>query len=124
VTITRFEEIKSWQEARSLTSAIYVATREGDFSRDYCLRDQVRRASVSIMANIAEGFGRSSRREFAQFLGIANGSALEVQSHLYVARDLGYIDAAQFEALMEKAHAVSRLIGGMINHLNKTLETS
>src|SRR5688572_12776922 len=79
-TIQRFEDIRAWQAARKLTAAAYKCSREGAFARDFGLRDQFTRASVSVMNNIAEGFGRRSSREFARFLQIAKGSAVELQS--------------------------------------------
>lgn len=87
----KFEDIIAWQKAREATRKVYRLTTEGEFSRDYDLRNQIRRASVSIMANIAEGFGRRSDKEFANFTNIAHASATETQSHLYVALDLGYL---------------------------------
>ncbi len=86
----RFEDIKAWQKARELTKEIYLATSDSSFSRDFGLRDQIRRASVSIIANIAEGYGRKTNKDFAHFLVIAHGSAAETQSHLYIALDLNY----------------------------------
>jgi four helix bundle protein len=80
----RFEDILAWQKARETTRLVYQETTKGDFSRDYDLRSQIRRAAISVMANIAEGFGRHSDKEFANFLNIAHGSATEVQSHLYI----------------------------------------
>ena len=115
--IERFEDIQSWQEARKLTNEVYKVTRRGEFSRDYGLRDQIRRASVSVMSNIAEGFGRNSPKDFAHFLGIANASCLEVQSHLYVALDLEYINDETFEHLYDLCSKTSRLIGGFIHYL-------
>jgi four helix bundle protein len=91
-TFNRFEDILAWQKAREVTRRIYEITASDRFARDYGLRNQLQRASVSIMANIAEGFGRHSDKEFANFLNMAHGSASETQSHLYVALDLGYID--------------------------------
>ena len=84
-TFHRFEDIESWQKARRLARRIYELTGNGDFARDFGLRDQIRRAAVSIMSNIAEGFERDSRREFARFLDIARASTGEVRSQLYVA---------------------------------------
>lgn len=121
--IERFEDIQSWQEAKKLTVLIYRLTAGEPFARDFGLRDQIQRAAVSIMANIAEGFGRNSRKEFISFLGIANGSALEVQSHLHVALELGYISRDQFDECYHLAHSVSRLIGGFINYLSKQPDT-
>ena len=90
--IQRFEDIQAWQEARTLVKLIYQLTSKEKYSRDYGMRDQIRRASVSIMNNIAEGFDCESKIEFARFLGIARRSAVEVQSLLYAALDAGYID--------------------------------
>lgn len=84
----KFEDIKAWQKARELTKEIYLATSDNLFSKDFGLRDQIRRASVSMMANIAEGYGRKTNKDFAHFLVIAHGSAAETQSHLYIALDL------------------------------------
>lgn len=120
MAIDRFEDIKSWQEARALAARVYGLSAEGAFARDFALRDQLRRAAISIMANIAEGFGRGNRVDFIHYLGRANGSALELESHLYIARDLGYISEEQFDSLYADAHTVSRLIGGFINYLRKT----
>jgi len=84
----KFEDILAWQKARHSTLLVYKVTSKGDFAKDYDLRSQIRRACISIMANIAEGFGRHSDKEFANFINIAHGSATEVQSHLYIALDL------------------------------------
>jgi len=99
VAIRRFEEIESWQLARRFSSEIYQASMCEQFRRDFMLRDQTRRAAVSIMANIAEGFGRKGKNDFVHFLTIAQSSALEVQSHLYIALDLGYLPQTTFEKL-------------------------
>ncbi|HEY8184929.1 MAG TPA: four helix bundle protein [Pyrinomonadaceae bacterium] len=96
-TFKKFEDIKAWQKARRLTSKIYNTTGSPRFAQDFGLRNQIQRASVSIMANIAEGFGRHSDKEFANFLTIAHASVSEVQSHLYVALDLTYIEAEAFK---------------------------
>jgi len=116
-TFRRFEDIQVWQKARDLTRDIYRLTGDADFSRDYGLREQIRRASVSIMANIAEGFGRHSDREFANFLNIAHGSASEVQSHLYVPLDLGYLADAQFSKLYESLNEISRMTFSLAQRL-------
>ena len=94
--IRRFEDIRAWQEARLLVSQIYKLTGSGGFAKDFGLRDQLRRAAVSDIANIAEGFDCDSNAEFARFLGIARRSAVEVQSLLYVTLDVGYIDKNTF----------------------------
>src|SRR5207253_10774367 len=108
-TFTRFEDIQAWQKARQVTKIIYEITADGRFAKDYSLRDQNQRASVSIMANIAEGFGRHSDKEFANFLNMAHGSVSEVQSHLYVAFDLSYIDQASFSTLYNLLDEISRM---------------
>ena len=95
-TFKRFEDIGAWQKARLVTKAVYLLTMKGQFAKDFGLMDQIRRSSVSIMANIAEGFGRRSDKEFVYFLNIAHASAAEAQSHLYVAFDLGYISQEEF----------------------------
>ena len=101
--IKRFEDIVAWQEARKLTKNIYTVT---------ALRDQIQRASVSTMSNIAEGFDCESKIEFGRFLNIARRSAVEVQSLLYVARDIRYIDDGLFEQQYEQARKTKALIGG------------
>jgi len=117
--IKRFEDIKAWQRAREFTRLLYTATSVRPFRVDVDFRKQMRRASVSIMANIAEGFGRHSDREFANFLNIARGSALEVQSHLYVALDLNYLSREQFDEFYQIADEISRMIFTLQNYLRK-----
>ena len=116
-TIERFEDIKAWQAARDLVSAIYRVTAQGQFAKDFGVRDQVRRASVSVMSNIAEGFERSSDREFRRFLYIAKGSAGEVRSQLFVALDLGYVTPDEFDDLRAKAEDVAKALSGFITYL-------
>ena len=116
-TIERFEDIKAWQAARELVSAVYRVSGRGKFEKDFGLRDQIQRASVSVMANIAEGFERSSDREFHRFLYIAKGSAGEVRSHLFVALDLGYISAEEFSDLRTKSEEVAKSLSGFITYL-------
>jgi four helix bundle protein len=118
-TFKRFEDINAWQKARELTSMIYRLTREGEFARDFGLKDQIRRASVSIMNNIAEGFGRHGNVEFARFLEIAKGSAYEVQSCAYVALDAGSIDEKARETIYGSADSAASLISGLVNYLRK-----
>jgi four helix bundle protein len=102
-TITRFEEIEAWQAARELTRRIYVITNEGAFSRDFGLRDQMRRASVSIMSNIAEGFESRTQAMFVEFLGRAKASAGELRAQTYIALDAGYLDQKEFDELYLKS---------------------
>ena len=111
--IERFEDLIAWQKARVLTKEIYQSTRQGAFAKDFGLAGQIQRASVSIMANIAEGFERGSRGEFHQFLSPAKASCAEVRSHLYVAFDIGYLDEIKFKQLQTKAEEVGRILGGL-----------
>ena len=119
-TIQKFEDIQAWQQARELTRRIYAGTRQGAFAKDYGLRDQVQRAAVSVMANIAEGFERDGRREFIQFLSQAKGSCGEVRSHLYVALDQQYLPSEEFQCLSEMALAISRMLSGLMTYLRQT----
>jgi four helix bundle protein len=111
--IEKFEDLIAWQRARELTKNIYSITNQGEFSKDFGLRDQIRKASVSIMSNIAEGFERGGRSEFHHFLVIAKGSCAELRSQLYVALDVGYINKALFEDLYSLSMETSRIIGGL-----------
>lgn len=111
--IERFEDLIAWQKARQLTADIYRVTSKGAFAKDFGLRDQIQRAAVSIMSNIAEGFERGSRAEFHQFLVIAKASAAEVRSQLYIAMDAGYLDQPNFDIIMSQATEVSKIIGGL-----------
>lgn len=111
--VERFEDLIAWQKARQLTAEIYRITANGEFARDFGLRDQIRRASVSVMSNIAEGFDRGSRGEFHQFLVIAKASCAEVRSQLYVAQDVGYINQEIFNNVSSNASELSRIIGGL-----------
>jgi four helix bundle protein len=118
--IERFEDIIAWQRARVLTKEIYASTRIGPFAKDYGLKDQIQRASVSTMSNIAEGFERGGDREFIQFLSNSKGSCGEVKSQLYVALDQSYISNAGFGELYAKADEVSRLVGGFMTYLQQS----
>jgi four helix bundle protein len=115
--IKKFEDLDCWQEARTLTKSIYDTTKNGPFKQDYGLADQARRASTSIMANIAEGFSRQGDREFTQFLFIAKASASELQSHLYVAFDQGYIDRDHFQFLSDQLEHIHKQISNLIKYL-------
>lgn len=120
--IERFEDIEAWREARELMQHIYRATRTNGFAKDFALRDQVQHATVSIMANIAEGFDSGSNREFIRFLGYALRSATELQSHLYVALEQGYVDRQEFEALFTLTTKCKNLISGFARYLRSHLE--
>jgi four helix bundle protein len=115
--IERFEDIQAWQVARELTRLVYSLSNNGGFKRDFGLRDQIRRAAVSVMANIAEGFDAATDTEFRRFLSYAKRSATEVQSHGYVARDQGYISPAEFEQVYAQASDAKGLIGGFARYL-------
>ena len=117
MAIKKFEDIESWKKARKLTKEIYEATATGRFLRDFGLKDQIRRASVSILSNIAEGFERGGDKEFSQFLGIAKGSCGEVRAQLYVALDQGYLSQESFDTLSLHAVEVSELLSGFIRYL-------
>jgi four helix bundle protein len=119
-TFTTFEEISAWQKARQLTKELYKVTSVGAFARDYDLKNQIRRAAVSIMSNIAEGFERSGTGEFNQFLATAKGSAGEVRSQLYVVLDQNYLSNAVVGRLLEQAAEVGRMIGGLMIYLRKS----
>src|SRR5689334_9370007 len=119
MTVERFEDLVAWQKARALTKAIYQATRQEPFVRDFGLCGQIQRASVSIMSNIAEGFERGNRGEFHQFLVIAKASCAEVRSQLYIALDIGYLSQTDFDRLMAQAGEVARIVGALRSSVEK-----
>src|SRR5437868_3206758 len=119
-TFNRFEDIDVWRRSRELTNKIYKITSKVDFGRDFGLKDQIRRASVSIMSNIAEGFERSGTGEFAHFLATAKGSAGEVRSQLYVALDQGYITAAVFAPMIANVSQISKMLSGLMSYLRNS----
>lgn len=116
--LERFEDIDACKKARELTRSIYQITMTGEFARDFGLRDQIRRAAVSVLSNIAEGFERDGNKEFLQSLSLAKGSCGEVRAQLYIALDQAYITDAQFRELTEKTLEVSRLIAGLMKYLS------
>ena|SRR2546426_7636 len=116
-TFKKLEDIQAWQKARQATRLVYEITSDGIFAKDYGLRNQLQRATVSVMANIAEGFGRRSDKEFANFLNMAHGSVSEAQSHLYVALDLKYIDQPSFAKVYDLLEEVSRMTLVLAQHL-------
>ena len=120
--VTRFEELIAWQKARELTSVIYRLTAGGKFGQDFGLKDQIRRAAVSIMSNVAEGFERSRATEFHQMLSIAKGSCGEVRSQLYVAFDVGYPNEKSFRAVLEQTEEVGRVVGGLRASVRERLD--
>ncbi|MGH2575902.1 MAG: four helix bundle protein [Ignavibacteria bacterium] len=115
--INRFEDLICWQKARLITRDIYKITLNGSFSKDYSLKDQIRRASNSVMLNIAEGFCRKSHKEFKHFLFVAHGSIGEIQSALYIALDQVYISNEVFQNIYNKCEENSKIISGLIKSL-------
>lgn len=115
--VKRFEDLQVWQDSRSFVKSIYELTSSTKFSKDYGLRDQIQRASVSIMNNISEGFERDSNREFIKFLGYSKGSAGEVRSMLYVALDLKYITKEEFELAYNTSLSIITQLANFIKYL-------
>lgn len=118
-TITRFEDLEIWQEARRLAQVIYQLAIETELKVDFRFKAQITASSGSVMDNIAEGFERDGNLEFRQFLSIAKGSAGEVRSQLYRAFDYGYIDQNKFEELKTDYEKLSGKINNFILYLNK-----
>ena len=117
--IQKFEDMKVWQDARLFVSQIYKCTSNQKFKRDFGLRDQIQRASVSIMSNIAEGYERDSNNELTRFLNISKGSAGEVRSLLYIAHDLGYITDKEFIEYHDTAVSIIKQISNFIKYLKQ-----
>ncbi len=118
--IEKFEDIEAWKAARGITRMIYQISSSGNFCKDFALVNQIRRASVSILSNIAEGFERNGDKEFIQFLTIAKGSCGEVRAQLYVALDQNYVDKKQFLDIQNKLIETSRMISGLIKYLQQS----
>jgi len=121
--VQRFEDLIAWQKARELTKVIYQMTGESSFSKDFGLRDQIQRAAVSVMSNLAQGFERGSTAEFHQFAVISKASCAEVRSQLYAAFDIGYLSEGQFKQAQALAEEVSRIIGGLRAALQRKKES-
>jgi len=122
--IERFEDIEAWKEARALVGMVYESSNKVPFKNDWGLRYQIRRAAISVMSNIAEGFMSQTNKEFVVFLGYSLRSAAEVQSQLYAALDLYYLDNDTFSLLMDKCTKVARLLQGFIRYLKTTNKPS
>ena len=116
----RFEDLRAWQTARALTNRGYALTTRDDFESDWALKDQIRRAAISVMSNIAEGFESRTRPRFIDFLGTAKASAGEVRSQLYVVHDQGYLDDSEFETVSDLADKASRQLYHLIQHLEQS----
>ena len=123
-TIERFEDLDVWQTARALTNRVYEHTRQGPVAKDFGLRDQIQRAAVSVMSNIAAGFNSRTQRIFVDLLGRARGSAAEVQSQLYLAQDRGYISDEQMQSGYNLADKASRQIYAFIRYLESNPNAS
>lgn len=119
-SIERFEDIEVWKKARELTRNLYQFTSEGKIAKDFALRDQMRRAAVSVMSNIAEGFGRGGNKEYIYFLSLARGSVMELQSQLYVAEDTDALATAVVQDLRILASDTANLLGGFIRYLSRS----
>jgi four helix bundle protein len=115
--VESFEDLLAWRKARELVNKIYAITKRDRFSKDKALVNQIRRAAISVMSNISEGFERGSNKEFVQFLYIAKGSCGEVRCHVTVASDQGYVDAEEFGQTRDLAREVSGIIGNLIRYL-------
>ncbi len=119
-TIEKFEDMEVWQKAMSIAKTVYIHSRQGQFTKDHGLRNQIQRAAVSIMSNIAEGFERGTNKEFIQFLFIAKGSAGELRARLYIAFDLSYIKKDEFEKLNSELISISKQLSGFIKYLKSS----
>ena len=117
MVILRFEELEVWKLTRKFVTRIYEITNNDNFKKDFALRDQIRKASISIISNISEGFERQSNLEFIRFLYIAKASAGETRAQLYIASDLKYIDKKDFELLISESEKISKSISGFIKYL-------
>ncbi|MCB0397718.1 MAG: four helix bundle protein [Flavobacteriales bacterium] len=119
-TINRFEDIEAWQHAERLEREIFKLTLEGEFAKDFSLKDQIRRSTGSVMDNIAEGFERNGNKELILFLSYAKGSIGEVRSQLHRARNRKYITEDVYEKLYEECLSISKMIMAFINYLNRS----
>jgi four helix bundle protein len=120
MAVKQFEDLEVWKQARRLTQMIYRLTKGERFAKDFGLRDQIRRASVSIMSNISECYERGGNQEFVQFLYIAKGSCGEVRSQLYVALDQEYVDRKKTDGLTESFKRLSSMISNLITYLRQS----
>ena len=117
MNIKRFEDLDCWKKSRELSSTVYQVTGAGDFARDFALKDQIRRASISMLSNIAEGFERGGDKEFLHFLAMAKGSCGEVRAQLYVALDQKYLSQQVFDFLLKSVEEIGRMISGLMKYL-------
>jgi four helix bundle protein len=120
MAVKNFEDLNVWRQARQLTKQVYRLTKSEKFMKDFGLRDQIQRATVSIMSNIAEGFERGGNQEFVQFLYVSKASCGEVRSQLYVAFDQGYITDNDSEKLLQSFRRLSAMISNLITYLRQS----
>jgi four helix bundle protein len=118
--IESFEDLLVWQKGMEVVKQVYLISRQGELGRDFALRDQLRRAAISIPTNIAEGFERSSRKEYVNFLNFAKGSTGEVRSLLNVAFELGYLESSQYQELRNAVMELSRYLSNQIKSLRSS----
>lgn len=118
--IERFQDLEAWKMARKIAREVYDISKQDKFSRDFALVNQIRRASISILSNIAEGFERNGDKEFVQFLSIAKASNAEVYAQLYVALDQKYIDEIKFKEIASDLEETGRIIGGLLKYLQQS----
>ena len=118
--ISEFEEMEAWKEARTLANHVYDLSNGSLLSKDFGLQDQMRRAAVSILSNIAEGFERGGDREFFHFLSQAKGSAGELRAQLYLALDRGYLAKSEFQDLCDRAKRISRMLSALMSYLRRS----
>jgi len=118
-TVKKFEDLECWQEARKLVKMIYEFTKKKGFDRDFDLISQLKRSTISIMANIAEGFHRKSNKDFMKFLDYSRSSIAETLSHGFVALDQNYIDNSEMQMMKEQSELIWKKINSLISYLNK-----
>ena len=118
--IERFEDVRAWQQARELANVVYDLTEQGNFARDFRLRDQIRDAAGSIMHNIAEGFDDGSDAEFIHFLKYSRRSASEVQSEIYLALDRKYVSATDFQRVYDMSTTTKKSINAFVAYLRRS----
>lgn len=121
-TFKRFEDIEAWKIGRKLVVLVYDLTARQRFAKDWGLRDQLQRAAVSVCSNIAEGYGRRGNKEFVKFLWIAKGSATEVASQMYHAKDLGYVSDDEFQTVYDEAAKISAATYSLIKYLSNDIQ--
>jgi four helix bundle protein len=121
-TIKQFEHLECWQEARKLVKMIYEFTKKKRFDRDFDLISQLKRSTISIMANIAEGFHRKSNKDFMKFLDYSRSSIAETLSHCFIALDQSYISDTEMQKVKEQSELIWKKINSLISYLNKKAE--